>query len=96
MGTLKVFGACALAGVRKIVLKSTMMVYGARPDNQFYLTEEHPLKGSHSYGYTRDMIEIEAFCNGFRRQAPDVQLAVLRFAQIIGPAADTPMTRFLK
>ncbi len=96
MGTIKVFGACALAGVRKIVLKSTTMVYGARPDNSFYLNEEGPLRGSQTHGYTRDMIEIEAFCNGFRRQAPEVQLTILRFAHIIGPEADTPMTRFLK
>jgi UDP-glucose 4-epimerase len=96
MGTLKLFAACALAGVRKIVLKSSTMVYGAFPGNSFYLPEEHPLKGSRTYGYTRDLIEIEAFCNVFRRQSPQVQLTILRFAHIIGPTADTPMTRFLK
>jgi UDP-glucose 4-epimerase len=96
MGTVRVFGACVEAGVRKIALKSSTAVYGAHPDNPAFLTEEHPLRGSRRYGYTRDMVEIEAFCNGFRRQSPDIQLTILRFPSIIGPTADTPMTRFLK
>jgi UDP-glucose 4-epimerase len=42
------------------------------------------------------MVEIEAFCNGFRLQAPDLLLTVLRFPNIIGPTIDSPMVRFLK
>ncbi|MCZ7575181.1 MAG: NAD-dependent epimerase/dehydratase family protein [Ardenticatenaceae bacterium] len=96
MGTVKVLGASTQAGVRKVVLKSSTAVYGASPANPAFLTEAHPLKGSHHYGYTRDMVEIEAFCNGFRRQVPGMALTILRFPNIVGPAAETPMTRFLK
>jgi UDP-glucose 4-epimerase len=96
MGTMKVFGACVQAGVRKIVLKSSTAVYGAHPHNPAFLTEAHPLRGSRRYGYVRDLVEIEAFCNGFRRQSPGTALTVLRFASVVGPTADTPMTRFLK
>lgn len=96
MGTMKIFGACTQAGVGKIVLKSNTAVYGAYPDNPAFLTESHPLRGSRDYGYTRHMVEIEAFCNGFRRQAPEVMLTILRFANVLGPTADTPITRFLK
>lgn len=96
IGTMKVLGACAEAGVSKVVLKSSMAVYGARPTNSAFLTEEHPLQGSHAYGYTRDGIEIEAFCNGFRRQVPHMILTILRFASIVGPKVDSPMTRFLR
>jgi UDP-glucose 4-epimerase len=96
MGTMKVLGACAEAGVRKIVYKSSTAVYGALPNNSAFLTEEHPLKGSLSYGYTRDLVEIEAFCNGFRRQVPEMVLTILRFANIIGLNANTPMSRFLQ
>jgi UDP-glucose 4-epimerase len=96
MGTMKVLGACAEAGVRKVVLKSSTAVYGANPQNPAFITEEHPLQGSRVYGYTRDLVEIEAFCNGFRRQVPEMILTVLRFPSIIGLRVDTPMTRFLK
>ncbi len=95
MGTMKFFGMCAKVGVRKIVLKSSTAVYGARPDNSIFLPESHPLNGSRKYGYNRHRIEIESFCNGFLRQVPDTALTILRFPGIIGPAIKTPMTRFL-
>lgn len=96
IGTMKLFGACAEAGVRKVVFKSSTMVYGALPTNSAYLMEEQSLKGSRSYGYTRDLVEIEAFCNGFFRQVPEMTLTILRFANIIGPNAETPLTHFLQ
>ena len=96
MGTTRLLGACAQAGVRKVVLKSSTMVYGARPSNSAFLTESHSLRGSRRYGYVRDMVEIEAFCRGYRHQTPDTLVTILRFAGIIGPTTDTPMTRFLR
>lgn len=95
MGTMKVLGACAEAGVQKVVLKSSMMVYGADPDNPAFLTEEHPLQPTHARDSLRHMVEIEAFCNGFRRQTPEMTLTVLRFPGILGPRLDSPLTRFL-
>jgi UDP-glucose 4-epimerase len=96
MGTMKVLGACAEAGVRKVVLKSSMTIYGAIPGNSSFITEQQPPQTGSTYGTTRNLIEIEAFCNGFRRQVPEMILTILRFSGIIGPKADTPMTRFLK
>ncbi len=95
MGTMKVFGACAQAGVRKIVFKSSTVVYGARPGNSAFLREESPISGSRKNGITRDLVEIEAFCNGFRKQNPQVSLSILRYPNIIGPVAVTPATRYL-
>ena len=60
LGTMKVLGACAEAGVRKVVIKSSMSVYGAHPSNPAYLPEQFPLQGSREYGYIRDLVEIEA------------------------------------
>lgn len=95
MGTMKLFGACAESGVRKIVFMSSTAVYGARPGNSAFLSEDNPLLGSRENGYVRDLVEIEAFCNGYRRQYPQVSLTLLRYPNIIGPSVDTPMTRFL-
>ena len=96
MGTTKVLDACAEAGVRKVVLKSSTAVYGARPGNVAFLTEEHALRGDKRSGTIHDLLEIEAFCSGFRQRSPQLILTILRFASIIGTTADTPMTRFLK
>ena len=68
MGTAKLMSACAAAGVRKVVLKSSMAVYGARATNSAFLCEDHGLRGSRRYGYIRDMVEVESFCSDFRRR----------------------------
>lgn len=96
MGTMRVLAACAEAGVRQVVLKSSTQVYGAHAENSAFLREDHPLRGGRGYGHVRDLIEIESFCNGFRGQAPKVALTILRFAHIVGPHADTPLTRLLR
>jgi UDP-glucose 4-epimerase len=96
MGTAKLLAACGEAGVRKVVFKSSTAVYGARPSNPAFLTEERSLRGSRRYGYTRDLVEIEKFCNGFRHRVPEMALTILRFASIIGPTVDSPVTRFLR
>lgn len=95
-GTIKLLEACAKAGVGKVVLKSSTMVYGARPSNPAFLTEDHPLRGSQRYGYARDLRELETFCRGYSRQVPGMALTTLRFANIIGPTAASPMVRFLR
>ena len=95
MGTMKVFGAAAAAGVPKLVWKSSTMVYGARADNSAFLPEERALSANGAIGGMRDMVEIEAFCNGFRGQNPEISLTVLRFPGIVGPKADTRLTRWL-
>jgi UDP-glucose 4-epimerase len=96
MGTIKLLATCSNAGVKKVVLKSSMAVYGAQSTNSAFLTETHALKGDRSVGELRDLIEIEAFCNGFQRQAPGLNLTVLRFPNILGPTVNTSMVRYLK
>ncbi|HFD40362.1 MAG TPA: NAD-dependent epimerase/dehydratase family protein [Anaerolineae bacterium] len=96
MGTTKLLEACVEAGVRKVVLKSSTAVYGARPSNPAFLRESRTLRGSRQNGTIRDLIEIENFCAGFRRRHPDLLLTILRFPGIVGPTADTPLSRFLR
>jgi UDP-glucose 4-epimerase len=94
-GVTNVLTACADAGVQRVVVKSSTAVYGARPDNSVSLTEESALRASGSYGYSRDLLEVEAYCGGYQVQWPEVGLTVLRCANVIGAKAVTPMTRFL-
>jgi UDP-glucose 4-epimerase len=96
LGTVKLLNDCVQAGVRKVVLKSSTAIYGARPGNPAFLREDHALRGSKRSGTVRDLVEVEAFCASFRPQQPDLILTLLRFANIVGPTADTPLTRFLK
>ncbi len=93
---MKLLAAASESGVGKVILRSSTAVYGAHPTNSAFLTEDKPLRGSRHYSSIRDLIEIEAFVNGFRGQSPETAVTVLRFSNIVGLTADTPMTRFLK
>lgn len=96
MGTMKLLAACQQAGVRKVVLKSSAAVYGAHPTNPAFLEESRHLQGSRRYADLSHQVEIEILAQNFRRQAPEILLTVLRFANGVGPTADTPLTRFLR
>lgn len=96
MGTMKVLSACAEAGVKRVIVKSSTLIYGALPGNSAFLREEHPLNAKRNFGTLRDLVEIENFCANFRSQWPEVKLTILRFAHIIGPSVNTPLTRFLR
>ena len=94
-GTTRVLDACVQSGVRQVVLKSTTAVYGARPENPAFIKEEHHLLADQVSAWLHDQIEIESFYSGYRRQSPDLSQCILRFANIVGPSADTPLTRYL-
>jgi UDP-glucose 4-epimerase len=94
-GTIHLLESCVTAGVGQVILKSSTAVYGAHPDNPAFLGTDRALRGSTHPGIVRDLIEIETFCTGFRHHAPDLALTILRFANIAGPEAGTPFTRFL-
>ena len=96
MGTMKVLSACAEAGVKHVVLKSSTLLYGAQPGNSAFLREEHPLNAKRNFGALRDLLEIENFVAAFRGQSPEVKLTLLRFANILGPTVESPLTRFLR
>ncbi|MFW6638676.1 NAD-dependent epimerase/dehydratase family protein [Nocardiopsis algeriensis] len=42
-----------------------------------------------------DAAEVERHTRGLQRRRPDLSVAVLRFANLIGPTVDTPLTRYL-
>src|SRR3954462_839937 len=46
VGTMHVLNACRERPVRKFVLWSQTVLYGASPSNPNFLTEDHPLRGN--------------------------------------------------
>jgi UDP-glucose 4-epimerase len=69
-------------------------VYGSAPRDPAVLTETTPVKSLPSGGFAKDAVEVEGYVRGFARRRPDVAVAVLRFANILGPRADTPLAEF--
>lgn len=42
-----------------------------------------------------DAAEVERHTRGLQRRRPELSVALLRFANLIGPSADTPLTRYM-
>lgn len=85
IGSLNLIAACSAAGVRRFVLGSTTMVYGARPDNPNFLTEDHPLRGHPDAHGVANRVEVEQLLAEHARRHPQRELCVLRPCWIMGP-----------
>lgn len=95
MGTMRLAGAAAAAGVRRLVVRSSTAVYGARYDNPLYLTEDAPLRAARHYGYLRDWLEVEHFLASFRVNS-DLEVTLLRLASPLGHSPLSPLGRLLQ
>ncbi|MGZ4584678.1 MAG: SDR family oxidoreductase [Mycobacterium sp.] len=96
MGAMQLFAACQKApSVRRVVLKSTSEVYGSSAHDPVMFTEDstsrRPLRG----GFGKDSLDIEAYARGLGRRRPDIAVTILRLANMIGPAMDTTLSRYL-
>lgn len=95
IGTMQLLGAAQNApAVRKVVMKSTTAVYGSTYDAPSLLRENTTPDGARRRGYGKDAVEIEGYSRAFGRRREDVDLTLLRFASVIGPTVDTPLTQY--
>jgi UDP-glucose 4-epimerase len=95
IGTLAVLSAAAAAGVGRVVMRSFTAVYGARGQNPAFLTEDRSLQPNPALAWVRDKLEAEQHAASFARRYPDLKIAVLRFAPLLGPRVHTFYTRIL-
>ncbi|MEW5736311.1 MAG: NAD-dependent epimerase/dehydratase family protein [Thermodesulfobacteriota bacterium] len=95
MGTMDLLAACAAGGIERVIIKSDTKVYGAESLNPNYLNEYAELRGRHYHRYIQDRVELERMMDRFSRQNVSPRLCILRFANILGRAIETPETRYL-
>ncbi|MBX0331204.1 NAD-dependent epimerase/dehydratase family protein [Oscillochloris sp. ZM17-4] len=84
LGTMELLGACAKAGVSQVVIRSHSGVYGASPLNPALIDEGRPIARRGLSGLLRDMAEVEVFVAEFAAQHPDLRIATLRMAHMVG------------
>ncbi|AWI30302.1 NAD-dependent epimerase/dehydratase family protein [Streptomyces sp. ICN441] len=95
IGTMQLLGACQKSPtVRRLVVKSSTSVYGSASRDPAVFTETTPPKSLPSGGFAKDAVEVEGYVRGFARRRPDVAVCVLRFANILGPHADSPLADY--
>lgn len=95
-GTEQVLTAARAAGVARVVLVTSAMVYGALPDNPVPLTEDAPLRAPQDDSVVGDFVEVERLVANARDTAPAPEVTVLRPVTVVGPGADSALTRYFE
>lgn len=93
VGSLHLLHACATAKVPRLVLASSTMLYGPRPDNPLYLSESHPLHGHPDAHCVRNRVEVEQLFARHASAHPESRVTVLRSGWIMGPTHADRVTR---
>jgi nucleoside-diphosphate-sugar epimerase len=92
-GAQTVLTAAAAGGVGRVVLVTSAMVYGARPDNPVPLPEDAPLGADQDGSVIGDLLEIEQLAERSARAHPGMAVTVVRPAALVGEGVDTLITR---
>jgi UDP-glucose 4-epimerase len=97
IGTMQLLAACQRsATVRRLVLKSTSAVYGGSSRDPAVFTEKMQARRVPGGGFAKDSIDIEGYVRSFARRRTEVDVAVLRFTNLIGPRIDSLLSDFLR
>ena len=92
VGTQRLLEYAARYKVKKFIFLSTANVYGARPDNPQYLTEDALLLGGETFSEMRSLISADMLVTSFFWKNPAVETTILRPAHIVGTVSNGPMT----
>ena len=58
-------------------------------------TEDSSSRRPFREGFAKDSLDIEGYARGLGRRRPDIAVTILRLANMIGPAMDTTLSRYL-
>jgi UDP-glucose 4-epimerase len=96
IGTLNLLHACAKHRLRKLIVRSSTMVYGAHPSNPNFLAEAAPLRAAKHYPFVADQAEVEQLLMRHREKHPETCITVLRPCSILGPTVRNFITDYLR
>jgi len=77
-------------GVKKVVVLSSANVYGPRPENPQFLTEEAPLLGAQRFSAIRDLMEVDMLAQNFMWKHSTIETVLLRPCHILGRVRNAP------
>jgi UDP-glucose 4-epimerase len=98
IGTMNLLAAAGAQGspVRKVVLKSSSLVYGANFPDPYFFREDVGRTRAARTGVERSLLEVEAFLRDFAEDNPHVAVTLLRFANVLGHYIETPLSQALR
>jgi len=95
-GTKQLIDHCVNHGVQKLVVLSSSYVYGAFPENPYFMDEDQPLSGSRSYPEIRDLVEVDTLATAFLWRYPHIRTCVLRPVNILGFTVHSMIAEYLR
>lgn len=95
-GTENVLNAAAAAGVTRVVLLTSAMVYGADADNPVPLLDDSPVRAEPDTSLIGDWVEMERLAGLAARGARPIDVVVVRPAQVVGADTDAMVTRLFE
>ncbi len=95
-GSANVFRAAHAAGVGTIVYTSSVAAYGVVPGHPVPIVEDTPRVHQPDFAYAATKFQVEAFLDDFERAHPELAVARLRPAILIGGRMEHPLGRILR
>jgi UDP-glucose 4-epimerase len=98
IGTMNLLAAAGTADspVRKLVVKSSTLVYGASRSDPYFFREESERTGAARTRIERSLLEVEAFVRDFSEDNPHMTVSLLRMTNVLGDHMQTPFARALR
>ncbi len=96
LGTRRLLAFCAKYEVKQLVVVSSSYVYGALPENPYFLDEDAPLNSSRTYPEMRDLVEMDTLTTAHLWQHPEMATALLRPVNTIGTHVHSAIVKYLK
>jgi len=92
-GTTVALTGAAAAGVKRVVLATSAMVYGSQTPHDGPFGDDAEVLADPDDSVLGDLVEIEAVVERARRAHPWLEISVLRPAPLVGPGIDSVVTR---
>lgn len=96
LGTRRLLDLCCEHAVSQVVLHSTYLVYGARPDNPALIVEGFAGRADDRSGDLLDAVELERLAEHYGSQHPSLNLTLLRACNVVGPGVRNTVALLLR
>jgi UDP-glucose 4-epimerase len=98
IGTMNLLAALGASEspVRKVVLKSSSLVYGANFQDPYFFREDMRRTRPARTAVERSLLEVESFLHDFADDNPHMDVTLLRFANVLGTDIETPIAQALR
>jgi UDP-glucose 4-epimerase len=96
VGSRRVMDLALRFRARRLVVLSTFHIYGAHPLNHIPISEDEPPRAGTEFPQIADAIDLDNAAVVWAYQHPELETAVLRPTNVIGPDIRNAMSTFLR